>query len=242
MDKLRCCTTKAFEYYIEPHLSEARLEEDVGLVTRRVQIILDILVPSLNLYSKTILNDSTEVSVADEILAAQINTQEVRLCADEVEEYQKREEQCSKHFAGELTAENLEKMEKETRQKKIGGKFAKVSVLCTHISFSGLDRISTARIRGWRGESLPLLTARKKAAKALDPKDLDTPLDPKDLDTPLDSPKEVLRRFLWGSPKMRYLLYQIQRVILGKTRPKSYRKLFVLFQFPRSTGMFLKVC
>lgn len=39
INKLRCCTNKAFNYDIEPHLAKARLEEDITIVTRRVQIM-----------------------------------------------------------------------------------------------------------------------------------------------------------------------------------------------------------
>lgn len=77
-----------------------------------------------------------------------------------------------------------------------------------------------------------MLTARMKAAGAL---------DSKDLDKPLDSDVEVLRQFLWGSPKFKFALWEIQRVTLGAARLATHRKLLVLFQFPRSAEIFLKV-
>jgi hypothetical protein len=72
-----------------------------------------------------------------------------------------------------------------------------------------------------REEGLPLLVARMKAANAL---------DPEDIDIPLDNEFEVLRHFLWGSPKMAFMLGEIQRVIFGDSKPEDKRK------------MFLKVC
>jgi len=117
---------------------------------------------------------------------------------------------------------------------KIGSKFAKLSVLCTHIGFSGLDKILTAAAatRAQRREGLPLLTTRVKTAEAL---------NPEDIDRPLDSDEEVLRQFLRGSPRMKYLLWEIQRVILGNTKVASHRKIFATFQFPRFAEMFLKL-
>ena len=40
---------------------------------------------------------------------------------------------------------------------------------------------------------------------------------------------------------MKYLLWEIQRVILGNTKVASHRKIFATFQFPRSAEMFLKL-
>jgi hypothetical protein len=51
-----------------------------------------------------------------------------------------REEDCSQHFAGDLTPENVIELAEAAKTKKRGSKFAKVSVLSTHICFSkGFD-------------------------------------------------------------------------------------------------------
>ena len=125
----------------------------------------------------------------------------------------------------------LEELKKNPR-KDNGGTFAKLSALCTHIGFSGLQKTTTATVRTRRHEGLPMLTARMKHAEAL---------NPLDRDVPLSSPEEVLRQFLWGSPKFRFALQEVQRVILGSERPESHRKLLVLFQTPRCAEAFLKV-
>ncbi|KAI4667188.1 uncharacterized protein J4E79_001873 [Alternaria viburni] len=156
--------------------------------------------------------------------------------ADDLAAYNEREDRYQREFAEHFEAVSLAKSAKvkdsKTDLAKIGSKFAKLSVLCTHIGFSGLDKMSTAAIRAQRHEILPLLTARMKTAGAL---------NPEDIDRPLDSDEEVLRQFLWGSPRMKYLLWEIQRVIFGNTKVASHRKIFATFQFPRSAEMFLKL-
>jgi hypothetical protein len=66
-------------------------------------------------------------------------------------------------------------------------------------------------------------------------------LNHEDKDKPLDSDEEVLRQFVWRSPKIRFMLWEIQRVIFGKTKPESHRELMVAFHFFRSAEMFLKI-
>jgi hypothetical protein len=66
-------------------------------------------------------------------------------------------------------------------------------------------------------------------------------LNPEDLEMPLNSAHEILRQFLWDSPKMRFLLWKIQCVILGEVKPVIHRKLLLFCQFPRSAEMVLKV-
>jgi hypothetical protein len=133
---------------------------------------------------------------------------------------------------GDLIPENIEELGDEQHQKRFGSKFAKVSVLSTHIGMSAFHDVSTKTFRRWRNEGLPLLTVRMKAAGAL---------NPDDLDRPLDSLAEVVRQFVWGSPKMRCILYHIQLIILGNRRPTTHRKLFFLLHTPRSAEMCLKV-
>jgi len=156
--------------------------------------------------------------------------------ADELAAYTEREDRYQLEFAEHLEAASLAKSAKvkdsKTDAAKIGSNFAKLSVLCTHIGFSGLDKMSTAAIRAQRREGLPLLTVRMKKAGAL---------SPQDKDTPLHSDEEVLRQFLWGSPKMRFLIWEIQRVVLGHTKAASHKKLLLSFQFPRSAEMCLKL-
>jgi len=150
--------------------------------------------------------------------------------------YNEREDRYQRGFAEHFEAASLAKSAKvkdsKTDSAKIGSKFAKLSVLCTHIGFSGLDKMSMAAICAQRREGLLLLTARMKKAGAL---------IPQDKDTPLDSDEEVLRQFLWGSPKMRFLIWEIQRVVLGNTNVASHRKLLLSFKFPRSAEMCLKL-
>jgi len=156
--------------------------------------------------------------------------------ADELATYNEREDRYQREFAEHVEAASLAKSAKvkdpKTDLAKIGSKFAKLSGLCTHLGFSGLDKTSTAAFRAQRCEGLPLFTARMKKAGAL---------NPKDKDTPLDSGEKVLRQFLWGSPKMRFLIWEIQRVVLGKTKAASHRKLLLSFKFPRSAEMCLKL-
>ncbi|KAI4694843.1 hypothetical protein J4E81_006446 [Alternaria sp. BMP 2799] len=149
--------------------------------------------------------------------------------ADELATYTEREDRYQREFAEHVEAASLAKSAKmkdsKTDSAKIGSKFAKLSVLCTHIGFSRLDKMSTASIRAQRREGFSLLTARMKKAGAL---------NPRNKDTPLYSDEEVLRQFFWGSPKLRFLIWKIQRVVLGKTKVASHRKLLLSSQFPRS--------
>jgi len=68
--------------------------------------------------------------------------------ANELAAYSEREERYQREFAEHLEAASLAKSAKvkdsNTDSAKIGSKFAKLSVLCTHIGFSGLDKMSTA--------------------------------------------------------------------------------------------------
>lgn len=132
----------------------------------------------------------------------------------------------------ELTPEILQAMEDGNGPKNNGSKFAKVSALCTHVGLSALNMVTTDEIRKRRHEGLPLLVARMKAGNAL---------DPADKDKPLSTDVEVLRQFLWGSPKFKFCLQEIQRVILGKTRPTTHQKILVFFRFPRRAEIFIKV-
>ncbi|KAH7096015.1 P-loop containing nucleoside triphosphate hydrolase protein [Paraphoma chrysanthemicola] len=233
MNRIKCCTTKAFRYYILPHLSKNASDSSRAIAAFRVQIIIKMLFLSRSLFSETRMADKKLVKVAEGIPPAKIFTQELRLSTDELAAYKVREEACTKHFAGTLTPEKLQELaESKLERKKTGSTFAKLSVLSTHIGFSGLEKTSTAVLRKRRGEGLPLLVARLKARRAL---------NPADLGTPLDSAVEVVRQFLWGSPKMRFLLWEIERVILGKAKPEGHRKLLLFFQFPRSAEMCLKL-
>ncbi|KAI4677412.1 uncharacterized protein J4E84_009097 [Alternaria hordeiaustralica] len=207
LDSLKCCSTAAFRYYIGRHIKKAIMDEvDVKIVATRVHKILAI------------------------------PRGEALTTADDLATYNEREDRYQREFAEHVEAASVAKSAKvkdsKTDLAKIGSKFAKLSVLCTHIGFSGLDNMSTAAIRAQRREVLPLLTARMKTAGAL---------NPEDIDRPLDSDEEVLRQFLWGSPRIKYLLWEIQRVILGNTKVASHRKIFATFQFPRSAEMFLKL-
>jgi hypothetical protein len=105
----------------------------------------------------------------------------------------------------------------------MGSIFFKVLALCTHLGLAGLQNVTTATIRSRRQESLPLLVARMKTANAL---------NPPDLDRSLKDDVEVLRQFLWSSPKMRFMLWEVQCVILGMAKAASHRKMLVVFQFP----------
>ena len=232
LNKLRCCTTRAFRWYITPHLSKVMQQSDLKIVGQRVKVILDILFLSRSLYSETTMPDGSKLQVAAEIPDATIFTQELRLSADELEAYEAREATCSKLFVGELTPEKVSKMSDEAGRKQLGSKFAKLSVLSTHVGLSGLEGVSTAVLRCRRAEGLPLLVARMKAKGAL---------NPEDMNQPLSTAHEVLRQFLWGSPKMRYLLWEIQRVILAGNKRSTHRKLLLFVQFPRSAEMVLKV-
>jgi hypothetical protein len=237
IDSLKCCSTKAFRYYVGRHVKKSNMDElDVRIVAISVQKILGMMVLSRNLFSKVIGEDGDLVSVASDLPPVKIFTQELRLSADELAAYQEREKACERQFAQDLEAAASAKRAANKDAKKpsinIGSKFAKLSALCTHIGFSGLEHMSTPQIRAQRKEGLPLLTARMKKAGAL---------NPEDKDNPLNSDEEVLRQFLWGSPKMRFMLWEIQQVILGKTKPASHRKIMATFQFPRSAEMFLKL-
>jgi hypothetical protein len=173
--------------------------------------------------------DGSMERVADGIPDAHVYTQELRMSLDELAAYKTREAACSRHFVGDLTPEKVQKLTEDSERKRLGSKFAKLSVLGTHIGLAALEKSSTAVIRGRRAEGLPLLVARMKSKSAL---------NPEHKDKPLSSPLEVVRQFLWGSPKMRYLLWEIQRVVLGQTKPKTHRKLLVFLQFPRSAEMY----
>lgn len=231
-NSIRCCTTRAFRYWVKPHLSAKMVDQDRELVSRRVKLILDQLVLGRNLFSETALEDGSVEQVAADIPNATIVTQELRLSADEQAAYDGREARAGTWVLDEMTPEKLKALEDGVGPKNNGSKFAKISVLCTHLGLSGLEKVSTMHFRKRRQEGLPMLTARMKAAGAL---------NPTDLDKPLDSDVEVLRQFLWGSPKFKFALWEIQRIVLGGTRPTSHRKLLVFFQFPRSAEIFLKV-
>ncbi|KAI4614180.1 hypothetical protein J4E80_006871 [Alternaria sp. BMP 0032] len=237
LNNIKCCSTTAFRHYIARHVTKTQMEDvDRRIVAERIKIILDMLVLSRNLFTMVTDEAGNEVSIAGEMPPATIHTQDLRLSTDELRAYKEREDKYQLDFAEHFEAVALAKKAKskglEIDQAKIGSKFAKLSVLCTHIGFSGLDQLSTGAIRARRKEGLPLLTARMKTAGAL---------NPEDVDRPLDSDEEVLRQFLWGSPKMRYMLWEIQRVILGKAKPATHRKILATFQFPRSAEMFLKL-
>jgi hypothetical protein len=233
LNKLRCCSVKAFDYYIARHMSRNMKENDHLLVGQRVKVILEILFLSRSLYSETVMSDGSTVQVADNIPALNNGTQELRMSTDELSAYQKLEESVSGEFAPDLTAEMaVHSLEEAAVPTKVGSTFAKLSVLSTHLGLAAFHKVSTTVIRQRRAEGLPLFVARMKAKNAL---------NPQDLEKPLDSAEEVLRQFIWGSPKMKFLLWRIQVVVLGELRPSTHRKLLVLCQFPRSAEMILKV-
>jgi hypothetical protein len=184
---------------------------------------LAILVLSKNLYSKVTAENGAKVGVADKILKLDGFTQDLRLSTEGQSRYDYCEEQCSKTVAKELTPESIQELDAEEQSSKMGSKFFKVSAVCTHLGLVGLQNVTTATIRSRRQEGLPLLVARMKAANAL---------NPSDLDRPLKDDVEVLRQFLWGSPKMRFMLWEVQRVILGTAKAASHQKVLVVFQFP----------
>ncbi|KAI4671441.1 uncharacterized protein J4E88_009106 [Alternaria novae-zelandiae] len=172
LDSLKCCSTAAFRYYIGRHIKRAVMDEvDVRIVATRVQKILAMMVLSRNLFSDNVAETRENMN-----LLATYNEREDR--------YQR---ELAEHVEAASWAKSAKVKDSKTSSAKIGSKFAKLSVLCTHIGFSRLDKMSTASIRTQRREGFPLLTARMKTAGAL---------NPKDKDDPLESDEEILRQFL----------------------------------------------
>ncbi|KAL1594626.1 hypothetical protein SLS60_010387 [Paraconiothyrium brasiliense] len=232
-NKLKCCTTVAFRYYVAPHVQKKGDNRSEKIGSARVKVILDILVLARNLFSTVIDANGNLVKVGDKLPPANIYTQEMKYAPDELEAYQKREQSCSKNFAQSLSTDKMPDFEKDKDTRKgLGSKFSKVSVLCTHIGLSAFFHVPTHRFRTWRDESLLRLVERMKRANVL---------DPADKHRPLDNDAEVVRQFLWGSPKLRFMVMEIQRVLLSNVVRKSHRKMFVLFQWPRSAEIFLKL-
>ncbi|KAJ8107024.1 hypothetical protein OPT61_g9149 [Boeremia exigua] len=175
-NSIRCCTTKAFRYWVKPHLTPKTIEEDRTLVPRRVKLILDQLVFGRDLFSKTIPEDGSTVQVAQDIPNANIVTQEPKLSTDELKAYRDCEARCGKFLLGGLSSKAIEAMKKNGGLKSNGSKFVKVSVLSTHIGLAGLQNDTTDQMRKRRAEGLPLLVARMKQIHAFDPNDLDKPI------------------------------------------------------------------
>lgn len=105
-NRIRCCSTKAFRYWILPCLKPGRLENDQELVARRIKLILDCLVLGRNLYSETIDENGKPVKINDELPEVSIETQELRLSADELAEYEAREKQARQDVARRLNRGN----------------------------------------------------------------------------------------------------------------------------------------
>jgi hypothetical protein len=121
---MRCLTAKAFEYWIEPHLTRARSDRDRKLMGSRVARIINMLVLSRNVFSKTIVDDDTgaEEQVGGEIPEARIVTQDLRFTPAELDAYRKREARCADYFVGDLTPENVTELGDEEQQKRFGSK------------------------------------------------------------------------------------------------------------------------
>jgi DNA polymerase III delta prime subunit len=235
-NKIRCLTTAAFRYWIRDHLSQTEITDaSKAIVARRVKKIFEILILSRNLQSKVTKEDGTIAIVGEDLPTISIDTQNFRFLPGELEAYNERAEQCATAVISDIANADFSQLEMAANNgtSGIGSKFSKLSVLCTHLGLSAFNRVPTDQIRKLQPEGLPMLAARMKAAKAL---------NPDDIDIPMKSDEEVLRQFLWGSPKMRFLLWEIQRVILGNDRPRSHRKIFATFQWPSASQMCLQVC
>jgi hypothetical protein len=81
-----------------------------------------------------------------------------------------------------------------------------------------------------REEGLPTLLASTKHAKAL---------NPANHHEAANTPTRIVRRFMFGSPKFRYLLIVIKNILFSEDMAENHRKLVVVFQWPRSVEMFL---
>jgi hypothetical protein len=113
--------------------------EDVyrRIVVERVQKIPAILVFSRNLFGKVTDETGNEISIASELPGTNTYAQGLRLSADELAAYMEWEDECKRQFGEHLEATSLAKhattKDDKTDQIKIRSKFAKLSVLFTHI-------------------------------------------------------------------------------------------------------------
>lgn len=66
-------------------------------------------------------------------------------------------------------------------------------------------------------------------------------LNPADLNTPLSSEDEVVRQFLWGAPKLRQLLIELESVLYGKNRNPDKPAAAVFCHSPKTAEVVYKL-
>lgn len=57
---MRCCTAKAYEYWVESHLARTGIDSDEHIVSSRVKTVLRLLVLLRNLFSMTVVDEVTK--------------------------------------------------------------------------------------------------------------------------------------------------------------------------------------
>lgn len=241
-NKLRCCTVAAFNYWLKPHIGSLRSPGNHKKLSERIQIIFDILLLARNEASLITCRDGIrrrvqeigELAGVPPLPDMNVYTQDLCLSTTEQADYDAKESNCGRTFDFNYTEELLQldpvEQDKRLAEEAKGSRFQQILTLTTHTGLYGLRKTNTSQWRRWKTESLPALLNRMKRTKSLNPADQNTPV--------VDD-EDVLRQFLWGSPKFRYAIEEIRKVVLN-TEP-GHKKVIGLFLFHRSADAFRKV-
>jgi hypothetical protein len=215
----------AFNYWILPHLKAQDGSSD-DVVRNRVSSILDLLVLCRKPGTTVTGLKGEVVRVGESLPRHDVITHNLHFTEEESEVYQARESVYGKEFDFDFAdlAAKEQHLTEEFLAKKPGSKFQQVFCLTTHLGMFGLRKTTTDETKRWKDEGLPVLLHRMKSSGGLP--DRFKNVDP-------TSAEEILRQFLWGSPKLRCMLTQLQR-ILDRDPKTGHRKALVMLHWPRS--------
>jgi SNF2 family DNA or RNA helicase len=113
----------------------------------------------------------------------------------------------------------------------MGRKYHQVFLITTHLGRYGIRNESDKTFLLKKGEALPDLLRRMKSSLAY----------PEELRTEPTILRELLRQFLWGSPKFRLFLAELDDLLHGQVVPSTHRKAMCWAQWLKSVDAFKKL-
>jgi hypothetical protein len=224
-NRRRVATLAAFKYWILPHL-KARDGSTENVIRSRVATILDLLVLCRKPGATITGLDDTVIRLGEDLPRHDVVTHDLEFTKEDYDFYQARGGVCGKEFDFDFAdiAAKEQHLTEEFLAKKPGSRYQQVFCLTAHMGMFGLRKTKTDKMRRWKEEGLPVLFHRMKSSGGLP--DRLKKVEP----TPAE---EILRQFLWGSPKFRWMSSQLNR-ILNRDAKIGHNKALVMFQWPRS--------
>jgi hypothetical protein len=212
---------------------KARDGSTENVIRSRVASILDLLVLCRKPGATITGLDNTVIRAGEDLPRHDIVMHDLEFIKEEYDFYQAREGVCGKEVNFDFAdiAAKEQHLTEEFLAKKPDSRYQQVICLTTHMGMFGLRKTKTDEMRRWKEEGLPVLFHRMKSSGGL-PDRLE-----KAEPTPVE---EILRQFLRGSPKFRWMSSQLNR-ILNRDAKIGHNKALVMFQWPRSAFAALKL-